>query len=275
LAGTNKIQGGNCSEEKMLDQYLMVSLDRTNGYLMALLKWLEYQIEHKNDATMSGINWTNELCPIPQQVIESRKKRHIEFGKIKQPEHYAPGQIWTTKVTEGTPQSCQPALGGMKVMLTVARNEQGEKTLMGVPIDEEWLFASSEDLVIEPDHSPLGSQAMLQLWCEIFLHPKSLNKYLGDINPEVFAGVQSFLDWYGGQKLARKPEYLFLRPDENIPSFKKALIRWQVQDNLEPNKFHLLDLGTRIITPIDPRSKYREIVVKEIECLRYPLIKDL
>lgn len=203
-----------------------------------------------------------KFCKFMGQQIQKKPKPEPEF---------APGQIWITAPIDGTPKKFIPTSGLTQIfMLTVCRNESEGLTLMGVPISEEWLFASHEDMIICGGKTPLEELTMLQLWCETYLQVDLMCEYLGDIDPEVFACVQSYLSWRGGEKLSLKPIACCLRWEKGWSLYKKTLIRFEIQDNAQPEKSHIIEMGTRIIAPtIDPRAKFQKIIAKDLEYIFY------
>jgi hypothetical protein len=189
--------------------------------------------------------------------------------KLNRPASLEPGQIWSTRVPENS--KTHPTFGTKVVMLTVVEGDPSEPVLMAVPLCSDWQFAGPDDMVMNPEESPLNYHFMIQLWSEIAIRKASLGDYLGDLDSHIFNAAQAVLSWIDGLKLEHRPLCIYRGSDEDNPDLKVKLVVWNFQDNIDPKKHHEVKLGQPILTSRDPRADYRQIQLQEMDYLKQPV----
>jgi hypothetical protein len=208
--------------------------------------------------------WASENYAFFQSLLPKKKSK---------PEELQLGQIWTTRAIPDSPVKPGP-FGPKPILLTVVETDEAECLLRGVPICGQWQFAGMEDMVIGSEDSPLGFRFMLQLWNEVPLLEDSLDDFLGEIPPKLFAAVQTVLDWLRGGKIEYHYLGTHMESEDDTPWVMFPIIYWSFKDNVT-GEIHRVRLGQRIRHPKDPRAEFRKLEIEDIEYLSVPVLQKV
>jgi len=167
-------------------------------------------------------------------------------------------QIWTTKPSN------------QLVLLTVVE----EGALRAIPISTRWEFAGMEDLIVNEEENPLGFKCIFQLWCEFPLLEESLNRFLGEVSPELFDKVQTLLSWLDGNEVEHEYLGTYVEYEVETPWITIPVIHWSFKDPVN-GKFHRVVLGQRIRLENDVRNEFRKMVLENIEYLTTPVFEQI
>jgi len=208
--------------------------------------------------------WARENYAFFQSLLPKKKSK---------PKELQIGQIWTTRAIPDSPVKPGP-FGSKHIHLTVVETDGAECLLRGVPIDDQWQFAGMEDMIVDLEDSPLGFRFMLQLWCEVPLLEDSLDEFLGEISPKLFAAVQTVLCWLRGGKIEYHYLETHMESEDDTPWVMFPVIHWSFKDNVT-GEIHKVRLGQRIRHPDDPRAEFRKFEIEDIEYLSVPVLQKV
>lgn len=185
---------------------------------------------------------------------------------LKAPEDYKPGQVWQTKTyDDGFPSG---PLGPKSFVLTYVYEKEGI-SIGGVPISEEWRFATPSDLVVEPGGgmpSTYDEWVMIELGMETFIPKEAISRYMSEVSDELFAKIQSILSWLDGEDVER--EFMDAETTASGPPMEK----WAFKDPVTGRAHNVL-MGQQIVGQDDPRKKFKELEISALDYLVLPVVK--
>lgn len=176
---------------------------------------------------------------------------------MEKPTEYKIGQVWGIKSNVAVP------FGVKAFVLTYVDNEDDEMIIGGIPLCENWQFATPCDLICAPDDGlPLKEWTMLELGLEIPLPVETFAIYIGEVSSELFSKIQTLLSWLDGRNIERN---FISSPLVAIgkESAGFCVEQWEIKDPVT-SELYKVYLGQQILCEDDPRIKFKETEFEDL-----------
>jgi hypothetical protein len=179
---------------------------------------------------------------------------------MDKPTEYKIGQVWGLAVPSGV----------KAFVLTYVDNEDDEMIIGGIPLCENWKFATPSDLICAPDDGLPSfcskEWTMLELGLEIPLPVEAFAIYIGEVSSELFSKIQTLLSWLDGRNVERN---FISSPLVAIgkESAGFCVEQWEIKDPVT-SELYKVYLGQQIIHKDDPRIKFKETEFEDLVSLQ-------
>ncbi len=202
-----------------------------------------------------------------------KKLYRLKLPTLEPPKEYSPGQVWQTKTCDERFPS--GPFGPKSFILTTVEKEAEVYEILGVPISEEWRFATPSDLVIGPGGGMphiYDEWVMIELGMETFIPREAISRYMGEVSDELFAQIQSILSWLDGEEVEREFLDAEKATAENGANLGPPMERWVLTDPVTGQKHKVL-MGQQIVGKDDPRLVYKRLATEDLYYIILPVVK--